>query len=549
MAPARTNLGTLVGDPLRFPRGMKAVGDELHALGLRFGLYTDVGKTTCEGLPASYSHEAVDALTFAAWGVDYVKADFCNTPPGATPQSLYSLISSALNATGRPMVLSLCSWGNGAPFGWARNLAHSWRTGRDLFAVWDAKERRALGLPSFLQSVMEAVEGEANSDRFAGPFAFNDADMLVVGLDGMTPYGIVESCPPAVPDCTKGEYISRERWGKVGGLTLAEQKTHFFFWVMLASPLMLGNDPRTMSKQTLALLKAPEVLSIQRDAMAAQGFKVPGSNGVHEVFCRPLEGDGERLQFALLVFNPTSIALGRGEVRVDLRLSLVPFEERHGKPPEDVLADVARAAMESAAASHPACASPDTSKHCEGWARAGECANNPGFMRVQCACSCATSASKPEPRAFTEQPAAPGVVTRLGRRFIKERAEGGTVKVHVRDAFARKDHGVFEDSLVWPGEIEPHGAELLLVTVMLDGDTTAPSLPSTTYVDREVEEMIDEASLMGGSIPEHSSPVSRREFLALGVAAIEACAIAVLLCVVKTQARRPAPPVLRGKYV
>ena len=117
------------------------------------------------------------------------------------------------------------------------------------------------------------------------------------------------------------------------------------------------------------------------------------------------------------------------------------------------------------------------------------------------------------------------------------------------DAFARKDHGVFEDSLVWPDEIEPHGAELLLVTVMLDGDTTAPSLPSTTYVDRDVEDMIDEASLMGGSIPEHSSPVSRREFLALGVAAIEACAIAVLLCVVKTQARRTAPPVLRGKYV
>ena len=320
--------------------------------------------------------------------------------------------------------------------------------------------------------------------------------------------------------------------------------------MMLSSPLMLGNDPRSMTKETLALLKAPEVLSIQRDAMAAQGFKVPGSNGVHDVFCKPLEGDGERLQFAVLLFNPTSVALGRGEVRVDLRLSLVPFEERHGKPPEDVLADVARAAMESAAASHPACASPDTSKHCEGWARAGECANNPGFMRVQCACSCAkSSASKPEPRAFTEQPAAPGVVTRLSRRFIKERAEGGTVKVNVRDAFARKDHGVFEDSLVWPGEIEPHGAELLLVTVMLDGDTTAPSLPSTTYVDREVEEMIDEASLMGGSIPEHSSPVSRREFLALGVAAIEACAIAVLLCVVKTQARRTAPPVLRGKYV
>ena len=96
-----------------------------------------------------------------------------------------------------------------------------------------------------------AVRGQEQFWRAAVPGGFNDPDMLVVGVDGMYPYGIVQQCPPAVPDCTPGEYITRQRWGKVGGLTPDEQRTHFALWCMMASPLLLGNDPRSISAEAL----------------------------------------------------------------------------------------------------------------------------------------------------------------------------------------------------------------------------------------------------------------------------------------------------------
>jgi alpha-galactosidase len=141
MAPKRSEDGHLMPHPKRFPSGMKALGDYIHSRGLRFGIYSCAGYITCEGWPASFGHEAIDAADWASWGVDYLKYDFCGLEkvPAAQkePKKLYSVMRDALNATGRPILFSLCNWGVGGPHVWGHEVGNSWRTGRDVFAVWD----------------------------------------------------------------------------------------------------------------------------------------------------------------------------------------------------------------------------------------------------------------------------------------------------------------------------------------------------------------------------------------------------------------------------
>ena len=194
MASKRSADGHLQAHPQRFPSGMKALGDYIHSRGLKFGIYSCAGHTTCEGHPASFGYEKVDAADWASWGVDYLKYDFCGLekvpPKQKVPKELYAIMRDALNATGRPIMYSLCNWGTGGPHLWGQETGNSWRTGRDVFAVWDEHSARSvLKLPGYLQSVMTAIEDLAQHHPYAGPGGFNDPDMLVVGLDGMTPYG------------------------------------------------------------------------------------------------------------------------------------------------------------------------------------------------------------------------------------------------------------------------------------------------------------------------------------------------------------------------
>ena len=149
-----------------------------------------------------------------------------------------------------------------------------------MFAVWDHADGQALHLPSFLISVSEAVEVAQQHAKHAGPGGFNDADMLVVGLDGMYPYGVVEVCPPHVKGCKKGDYVSRDQWGRVGGLSYTQQRAHFSLHCMLASPLILGNDPRRMSKATVGILTAKEVLAVHQDSLAKQAVRVSADRAV-----------------------------------------------------------------------------------------------------------------------------------------------------------------------------------------------------------------------------------------------------------------------------
>jgi len=259
---ARAEDGTILADPDRFPGGIGALADYVHARGLSFGLYTCAGRLTCEEKPGSYGYEAQDARTYAAWGVDYVKVDWCFTD-GLDPRLRYAVMRDALNASGRRIVHSICNWGQYAPWVWGPETGQLWRTSPDIRDVY----------PSMLLNLLLTQEWAG----FAGPGHWNDPDMLEVGNGGMT----------------DGQY-----------------RSHFGLWAMLASPLMAGNDLRGMTPETLEILTNPEVIAVNQDPLGLQGVILRQEGGI-QVWAKPLAGTGER---AVLFFNPGLSAEGEAEV-------------------------------------------------------------------------------------------------------------------------------------------------------------------------------------------------------------------------------------------
>jgi len=358
---------------------------------MKFGVYSDTGNTTCEGYPGSWGHEQIDAADYASWGVDYLKFDYCGMDAAkAPPRHYYERMRDALNATGRPIVFSICNWGTGAPHRWGQHVGHSWRTGRDLFSVWDEHTaRKILKLPGFLQSVSTAIEQQAGPDFVAGSgcdaegrCGYNDPDMLLVGLEGMTPYGIVDDCPNHLPKgaCVRGQYVSRELWGTVGGLTFTEQRTHFAFWCMLSAPLMLGNDPRTMRRRDLRLLSSPELLAISQDPGAKQARRV--SQGVARkaggtpIWWESKDSDVQIWMKDLSDGTTAFLLFNAGERPTDITVhwkDLLPAKSSPWEVEEPRM---------------PPCSNRADVTNCEGWAKSGECDRNPGFMRGACALAC-----------------------------------------------------------------------------------------------------------------------------------------------------------------
>ncbi|MDT7743168.1 MAG: alpha-galactosidase, partial [Actinomycetota bacterium] len=170
-APQRDVAGRLVPDPVRFPHGIAALADYVHARGLRLGIYTSAGTLTCDarGFPASLGHETADAASFAAWGVDYVKEDDCSTA-GTDALARYATMARALRATGRPMVFAICDKGNSAPWLWAPGIAQLWRTTHDVADDW--------------ASVADIIRLDVAVAGRSGPppgRGWNDPDMLEVG--------------------------------------------------------------------------------------------------------------------------------------------------------------------------------------------------------------------------------------------------------------------------------------------------------------------------------------------------------------------------------
>jgi alpha-galactosidase len=249
----RDSAGNIIADPARFPNGIKALADYIHSKGLKFGIYTCAGTRTCAGRPASRGYEFQDARQYAAWGVDYLKEDWCNTST-QNPQESYTLMRDALYKAGRPIVFSICEWGSAKPWLWAKDVGHLWRTTGDIGDNWgflEANDGRATG-----GGVIGILDLQNGLEKYAGPGHWNDPDMLEVGN---------------------------------GGLTADEERSHFTLWCMLAAPLMAGNDIRNMPETTKSILTNRDVIAIDQDPLGRQGHRVEIKDDI-EILAKPLQG-------------------------------------------------------------------------------------------------------------------------------------------------------------------------------------------------------------------------------------------------------------------
>ena len=274
----------------KFP-DMKALADYVHSKGLKIGIYSSPGPNTCAGYEGSYGHEEQDAHTYAAWGIDYLKYDWCgarNLYTDDEMQALYQKMGDALRKSGRPILFSLCQYGRADVWKWGPDVGgNAWRTTGDIRDTWDS---------------MTTI-GFAQSDLapFAGPGHWNDPDMLEIGN---------------------------------GGMTDDEYKTHMALWSILAAPLLAGNDLRNMSPNTLAILTNREVIAIDQDKEGKQGHRVSKS-GDQEVWTKPLFG-GEQ---AAALFNRGAEAAQVTVKWADLGLQSAPKHARDLWSHSDVKVD------------------------------------------------------------------------------------------------------------------------------------------------------------------------------------------------------------------
>jgi alpha-galactosidase len=236
---SRDAQGTIIADPAHFPSGIKALADYVHSKGLKLGIYTDAGRLTCQKRPGSYEHEVQDVNTYAAWGIDYVKIDWCHAD-GLDPEVQYAKFHDAFAQASRPMVFSICDWGVKAPWTWGPHTGNLWRTTGDISDRYDR-----MSVIGFSQDGL---------GKYAGPGHWNDPDMLEVGNGGMK----------------HDEYL-----------------THMSLWALLAAPLLAGNDIRSMNDETKAILTNPEVIAVDQDSKGTQAHRV-WDEGPLEVWARPL---------------------------------------------------------------------------------------------------------------------------------------------------------------------------------------------------------------------------------------------------------------------
>ncbi|SCG10868.1 alpha-galactosidase [Streptomyces sp. MnatMP-M27] len=258
--PQRDTAGNLRANPTKFPSGMKALGDYIHGKGLKFGIYQVPNERTCAqgggsypGATGSKGHETQDARTFASWGVDYLKYDWCSSAGTRDEQvARFTLMRDALRATGRPIVYSINPNSyhaiTGDTYNWGE-VADLWRTTEDLLDTWQNGNTN-----SYPMGVGNVVDVSAPLAAQSGPGRWNDPDMLVVGRPG---------------------------------LSLTESRSHFALWALMAAPLMAGNDIRTMSADVSAVLRNPRLLAVNQDPLGAGGRRVR-DDGDTEVFAKPL---------------------------------------------------------------------------------------------------------------------------------------------------------------------------------------------------------------------------------------------------------------------
>jgi len=237
--------GNITGNR-KFP-DMKALADYVHSKGLKIGIYSSPGPKTCAGYGGSFGHEEQDAKTYAAWGYDYLKYDWCSAGgiyKNEDMQAVYQKMGDALLATGRPIVFSLCQYGWAEVWKWGPKVGGNlWRTTGDISDNWKSMEN--IGFKQF------------NIAPYIGPGHWNDPDMLEIGN---------------------------------GGMTGDEYRTHMALWSLLAAPLLAGNDLRAMSDETKSILMNTEIIAIDQDPEAKPAKKI-SELGSTLVVARPLKGN------------------------------------------------------------------------------------------------------------------------------------------------------------------------------------------------------------------------------------------------------------------
>ncbi len=273
MLKQRDKNGNLVADPAKFPHGIKYLADYVHSKGMKFGIYNCAGTQTCGGYPGGRGHEYQDALLYASWGVDFLKYDWCSHG-NLTSDAAYTTMRDALYETGRPILFSICEWGDTEPWFWAEEIGHMWRISGDIFPCFDCEDRHDDGLPTQWSAwgVMKILNIRNNDTlrRHAHVGAWNDFDMMEVG----------------------------------NGMSLSEDRSHFALWALLSSPLMLGNDVRKTSKETLEILTNKEIIAVNQDALGIQGFKYKQGNNI-EVWVKPLQNN----EWAICFLNTSNDAV------------------------------------------------------------------------------------------------------------------------------------------------------------------------------------------------------------------------------------------------
>lgn len=280
----RDKNGRLVPDHWKFPDGIKPVADYVHSKGLKFGMYSCAGTHTCGGHPGSFEHEFDDAETFAEWGVDYLKYDYCYKPDHIPGEILYKRMSTALRNCGRDIMFSACNWGNDDVYKWIRESgAHLFRSTGDIQDNWESIKRLALS--------------QIGNECYGGNFCHNDIDMLVVGMHGGSNNEWINSTEAGVNVIAD----SGETAPKLGGCTDEEYRTHFSLWAIMNSPLMIGCDIRHMTLATKEILTNKDVIAINQDIECRGPYCIKQWNNPDNVFSlvKPLSnGD-----YAIGMFN------------------------------------------------------------------------------------------------------------------------------------------------------------------------------------------------------------------------------------------------------
>ncbi|KAJ3191841.1 hypothetical protein HK101_007344 [Irineochytrium annulatum] len=277
---SRDEDGFIVEDKKGFPHGMKALGEYIHDQGLLFGTYSSAGTYTCQYRPGSLHYETEDAVAYAMQEVDYLKLDNCYNEGMSDREGTiyrYAKMRDALNATGRPMLYSLCNWGEAKSWEYSRDIGNSWRTTGDICDNFDF----------YTCSAMSILDQQIDIVQYSAPGGFNDIDMLEVGN---------------------------------GGMTMTEYRTHFSAWCALKSPLLLGNDLRELTDDVMEIIGNEEVIAINQDTLGESARLMERKGGV-DVWAGPL-ANGDRV---LLVINR-----GKKAADYDVDLGLIGAD-REGK--------------------------------------------------------------------------------------------------------------------------------------------------------------------------------------------------------------------------